>query len=98
MESIWSKTWNRKKGSALDRDIQADVAVVGGGMAGILTAWYLEQSGIRTVILEADRVGGGQTKNTTAKITSQHGLFCHKFIEKKGKKRPENMCRQIRKL
>lgn len=85
MESIWSKTWNRKKGSALDRDIQADVAVVGGGMAGILTAWYLEQSGIRTVILEADRVGGGQTKNTTAKITSQHGLFCHKFIEKKGK-------------
>lgn len=85
MESIWSKTWDRKKGSALDRDIQADVAVVGGGMAGILTAWYLKQSGVRTVILEADRVGGGQTKNTTAKITSQHGLFCNKFIEKKGK-------------
>lgn len=85
MESIWSKTWNRKKGSTLDRNIQTDVAVVGGGMAGILTAWYLEQSGIRTVILEADRIGGGQTKNTTAKITSQHGLFCNKFIEKKGR-------------
>ncbi len=84
MESIWSQTYNRKKNSALEGHIQSDAAVIGGGMAGILTAWYLEQSGIRTVVLEADQIGGGQTKNTTAKITSQHGMLCHTFIEKKG--------------
>ncbi len=84
MESIWSKTCNRKKKPVLEGHIQADAAVIGGGMAGILTAWQLEQAGVRTVVLEAEQIGGGQTKNTTAKITSQHGLFCRTFIEKKG--------------
>ena len=85
MESIWSKTCDMRKRQALDRDIETDVAVIGGGMAGILTSYQLERSGVRTVILEAEQIGGGQTKNTTAKITSQHGMFCRDFIEKKGK-------------
>ena len=103
MDSIWSKTCKRKKRPALSGEIRADVAVIGGGITGILTAWQLEQAGIRTVILEADQIGGGQTKNTTAKITSQHGMFCHRFLEKidfwrkKEKKKPEIMCRSIRK-
>ena len=85
MKSIWSKTCNIEKHPALNGDIEADVAVIGGGMAGILAAYQLEQAGVHTVLLEAERIGGGQTKNTTAKITSQHGMFCHTFIEKKGK-------------
>lgn len=84
MESIWSKTSERAKRLPLDNDIHTDVAVIGGGMAGILTAYQLEKAGVHTVVLEADRIGGGQTQNTTAKITSQHGMFCHAFIEKKG--------------
>ena len=89
MESIWTKTYDRKKNSPLESDIDAEAAVIGGGMAGILTAWRLQKAGICTVVLEADQIGGGQTKNTTAKITSQHGLFCHTFIEKKGKETAE---------
>ena len=85
MKSIWSKTCNIEKQPTLNGDIEADVAVIGGGMAGILAAYQLEQAGVHTVLLEAERIGGGQTKNTTAKITSQHGMFCHTFIEKKGK-------------
>lgn len=84
MESIWSKTCDRKKNPALSGEIKADVAVVGAGMAGVLTAWQLERAGAHTVILEAGAVGGGQTKNTTAKITAQHGMFCGDFLEKKG--------------
>lgn len=91
MESIWTQTCNhREKRPALDRQIEADVAVIGGGMAGILTAWQLEQAGVRTVVLEADQIGQGQTKNTTAKITVQHGLFCHTFLEKKGEETARN--------
>lgn len=86
MESIWSKTCSRKKRPALKGSIEADAAVIGGGMAGILTAWQLEQAGVHTIVLEADQIGSGQTKNTTAKITSQHGMFCHRFLEKKGEK------------
>ena len=84
MESIWSKTWEMQKFPALNSSRSTDVAVIGGGMAGILTAYQLEQAGVHTVVLEANRIGGGQTGNTTAKITSQHGLFCSRFIEKKG--------------
>ena len=84
MESIWSKTCEREKRPALEGDIAADAAVIGGGMARILTAWKLKEAGVHAVVLEADRTGGGQTQNTTAKITSQHGMFCRAFTEKKG--------------
>ena len=93
MESIWSQTCELTKRPALSKDIEVDVAVIGGGMAGILTAWQLERAGVRTVVLEADKIGGGQTKNTTAKITSQHGMFCH-FLQKREKRPPENMYRR----
>lgn len=94
MESIWSQTCELTKRPALSKDIEVDVAVIGGGMAGILTAWQLERAGVRTVVLEADKIGGGQTKNTTAKITSQHGMFCHTFLAKREKRPPENMYRR----
>lgn len=90
MESIWSKTCggacDRERRRALEGHIEADAAVIGAGIAGILTAWQLEHSGVRTVVLEAGKAGGGQTGNTTAKITSQHGMFCRTFIDKKGEK------------
>ena len=84
MESIWRKTYSRKKRPALEGSIEADVAVIGGGMTGILTAWQLERAGVHAVVLEVDEIGGGQTGNTTAKITAQHGMFCRSFLEKKG--------------
>ncbi len=84
MESIWTKTCDGKKWPMLKQHIKADVAIIGGGMAGILTAWHLTKAGVKAVVLEAERIGFGQTRNTTAKITSQHGMFCHSFIEKKG--------------
>ena len=86
IESIWNKTCKIERKSALNGDIKTDVAVIGGGMAGILTAYQLERAGVHTVVLEAEQIGGGQTKNTTAKITCQHGLFCRTFIEKKGQR------------
>ena len=90
MDSIWNKTCKREKRPALAGETRADVAVIGGGITGILTVWQLEQAGIHTVILEADQIGGGQTKNTTAKITSQHGMFCNRFLEKKGEEKAKN--------
>ena len=85
MESIWCKTCDIKRYPELEGNVKTDVVVIGAGMAGILTAWQLEQAGVHTVVLEADTIGAGQTQNTTAKITSQHEMFCHSFIEKKGK-------------
>jgi glycine oxidase len=38
-----------------------DVAIVGGGIAGLAVAWRAQQRGLRTVVLERDRLAGGAT-------------------------------------
>lgn len=68
----------------LDRDIKTDVLIIGGGMAGLLCAHMLKQAGIDYALVEADRLCSGVTKNTTAKITSQHGLIYNKLIRRFG--------------
>ena len=88
MNSIWSKTVDAPPARpALEGSHTADVAVIGGGLAGILTAYFLKQAGRNPVVLEARQVGGGQTQNTTAKVTSQHGLIYGMLLEKFGEDR-----------
>lgn len=65
--------------------INTDVLIIGGGIAGILAARLLADSGLSCVIVEAGRLCGGITRNTTAKITVHHGLIYSKITEKYGK-------------
>lgn len=58
--------------------MEYDVIVIGAGMAGILTAYYLQEEEKKVLVLEEDEIASGQTGRTTAKITSQHGL---KYID-----------------
>lgn len=55
-------------------DVSVDVAVVGGGMAGLSTAWELTRRGREVAVLEAGRIAGGVTGYTTAKLTVLHTL------------------------
>lgn len=90
MESVWMEDSVIRKREPLMADMEVPVVVIGAGMAGILTAYYLKQEGIRAVVLEADRVGSGQTKNTTAKITSQHNLVYSRLIRTFGRQMAEH--------
>lgn len=87
MESIWTKNVHLENEAELKEDLYTDTVIIGAGMTGILTAYLLKQRGVDTVILEARTIGSGQTRNTTAKITSQHGLFYDDLIKKVGYKR-----------
>lgn len=62
-----------------------DVLVIGGGMAGLLCAHFLKQAGVNCAVAEADRLAGGVTQNTTAKITSQHGLLYRQLYQRFGR-------------
>lgn len=84
MESIWQKTSQPVSKPTLTDDISTEIAVIGGGLSGILTAHYLAEAGREVVVLEADRVGSGQTGHTTAKITAQHGLCYAQLLERYG--------------
>lgn len=85
--SIWKKEVQIEERPSLSIDCEAEVVVIGAGMAGVLTAYYLQQAGKQVVVLEADRIGSGQTQNTTAKITSQHGAIYNKMIKTIGRKK-----------
>lgn len=87
MESIWKKEIEIADGKSLEGDMKVHTLIIGAGMAGILTAYLLKQRGIEAVIVEAKTIASGQTENTTAKITSQHGLFYSKLLRKAGVKR-----------
>lgn len=84
MESIWTNTVTLPAFPSLQGDRSADVLVIGGGMAGLLCAYQLQKAGISCVVAEANTIASGTTKNTTAKITVQHGLIYSKLLKKLG--------------
>lgn len=84
MESIWTKTCSIEERPSLSGNIKTEVAIIGAGLCGILCAYQLAAAGKRVVILEADRIAGGQTRGTTAKITSQHGLLYSDLLKQVG--------------
>ncbi len=84
MESIWTKTVSRPKFEKLQGDISTDVLIIGGGMAGLLCAFFLKERGISCILAEADKICSGITKNTTAKITVQHGLIYNQIARRFG--------------
>src|SRR3954467_9005241 len=74
--SVWIETGGDQPAfPELDGDVEAEVAVIGGGLVGITTGLLLTEAGLSVALLEADRLVHGVTGHTTAKVTSQHGLI-----------------------
>lgn len=84
MGSIWKTTSDCPQFDALDKDVSTDVLIIGGGMAGILCAGMLDRAGADYLLVEANEIGSGVTKNTTAKITVQHGLIYRQLTDRFG--------------
>lgn len=92
MVSVWKDMLMKETGSPfvcrcgeLTGRHKTDVLIIGGGMAGVLCAYTLGQAGVNCILVEADRVANGITGNTTAKITSQHGLVYQKIEKQYGR-------------
>ncbi|NLY38847.1 MAG: FAD-dependent oxidoreductase [Firmicutes bacterium] len=86
-QPYWTASTASTDYPVLDRHLQIDVAIVGGGIAGITAAYLLKQEKLRVAVLEAGRIGQGATGHTTAKITSQHDLIYSKLIKHMGKEK-----------
>ncbi|MBE5883737.1 MAG: FAD-dependent oxidoreductase [Lachnospiraceae bacterium] len=84
MESLWKQGVTLSEGQVLQGEIQVQNLIIGGGMTGILTAYFLKKSGQQAMVVEASSIASGQTQNTTAKITSQHGLIYEDMIRNNG--------------
>lgn len=67
--SIWQEDIDRDKPISLDRNLDVDIAIVGGGISGLSVAYYLKNMGYKVCLLESNYIGSGITLRTTGKIT-----------------------------
>lgn len=69
--SIWEATSpDDVSFPSLEGELEADVAIIGGGITGITTAMLLASAGPKTVLIEAKRIGLGTTGNSTGNLYS----------------------------
>lgn len=69
----------------LQEDINADIVIIGCGLAGVLCAEQLVERGFDVCILEADVVCGGDSARSTAMVTYAHDAIYDRLIAKHGK-------------
>ena len=69
-KSIWHEFTKPQNYPVLRNNLEADVAVIGGGITGITTALLLSQKGYKTAVLESLEVGGGTTSHSTGNLYS----------------------------
>lgn len=81
MNSYWKETVKETNYPSLNKQIETEVCVIGAGIAGIVTAYELTKQGKKVILVDKGRCTMGVTANTTAKITSQHGLFYKYLID-----------------
>ncbi|MEU9350960.1 FAD-dependent oxidoreductase [Streptomyces griseoloalbus] len=82
--SYWLQTAPDGRHPALTEDLDVDVAVIGGGIAGLCTARELARAGKSVAVLETGRIAAGVTGHTTAKVTALHTLVYGKLRRTRG--------------
>lgn len=88
-QPYWIASTSQTDYPSLTEDISIDIAIIGGGMTGITSAYLLKKEGYKVAIIDADRIVQGTSAHTTAKITSQHGLIYNKILNSLGRERTQ---------
>lgn len=85
MNSLWlSENFDTKDFKSLDKDISTDVCIIGAGIFGLSCGYYLSKSGFKVTVVDKSGISRKTTGHTTAKITSQHGLFYKYLVDTYG--------------
>lgn len=86
MKSYWIESVEneKRKFPNLNHDMEVDVCIIGGGLTGLTTAYYLSKTSLKIALLEKEKICEKTSGNTTAKITSQHDLFYDYLIQSQG--------------
>lgn len=86
MSSYWiESTKNLEKDyPTLSEDLSVDVCIIGAGLVGITSAYYLSDSDLKIAVIERDKICSHVSGMSTAKITSQHNLFYDYLITSYG--------------
>lgn len=74
-QPVWMATAQGPPWPQLSATVSVDVAIIGGGFAGLMTAYLMKRAGLSVAVLESRQILSGVTGHTTAKVTSLHGLI-----------------------
>ena len=85
-KSYWISNYEniKNKYPKINKNEEAEIVIIGGGLTGLTTAYYLSKKEKQVILLEKDEICNHTSGNTTAKITSQHGLFYDYLIQSQG--------------
>ena len=84
--SLWLKGIKTKLLPSLKKDIETDVLIIGGGITGISTAFYLRDTNLDITIIDSDKIGYGVTSKTTGKLTYLQEDILNKIKNTYGRK------------
>ncbi len=82
--SKWIKDTPKTSYPKIEQDVYIDTLIIGAGLTGLTTGYYLSQAMKQFIIVEADCIGYGASGRNTCKLTAQHGLIYKSLIQKYG--------------
>lgn len=82
--SYWNKTAAKEQYQPLEKDMEVDTLIIGGGITGVTCAYCLAQKGMKPVLIESGELCEGTTGNTTGKLTIQHEIIYSNIVKKHG--------------
>ena len=82
--SIWNKNIKERKRNILDKNISVDILIIGAGITGMTSAYYLKDKDI--CVVDSNKVGYGSTLNSTAKINFLQERVYNKIINLRSRK------------
>lgn len=86
MSSLWIETTKDEISfNELTENEETEICIIGAGLFGLTTAYYLSKFGKKVIVIEKEKIGEKVSGNTTGKITSQHGLFYDHLVSDYGK-------------
>lgn len=82
--SIWKTGITMPTFESLSEDLTVGTLIIGGGLAGLSCGRFLKEQGEDYALVEKEKIAGGMTEKTTAKITAGHGLIYSRLIKEQG--------------
>lgn len=87
--SYWQTTASHKVNPTFNQDQVYDIVIIGGGLTGIMCAYYLKDTNKKIAVFEKDEIGSQTSGHTTGKITFLHKTIYQFLIKYYGKEKAE---------